>query len=177
MIQLGVDYGVRRIAVANLTDGFALSFEIKKCADRGSELNYLADRYQELLIELSATYGIGNIHLWIEGAIMGHLNVQVAVAMGATQGAIMGTHGAPCTIVPPATWKAGTVGNGGAGKDDVADWLQIYHSDLYAICHSQDEIDAMCMALYGRMLTDGEIEPPKPKPKKKRKVKPDVGGR
>lgn len=55
-----------------------------------------------------------------------------------------------CYLVPVASWKKGTVGNGSASKQDVALWLSQYHPSYAAHCDgSQDLADACCIARYG----------------------------
>lgn len=168
MINLGVDFGVRRIAVACADPGHenAVSYEFKK-SDRGMELNYLEDRFQYVLI---TSRFVGDTHLWIEGAIAaGVKNLQTTVALAATQGAIIACHGSPTTIVPVSTWKKGVCGHGGLTKEGVEAWLLQFRPDLYAICRSQDERDAMCMSLYGIGMLSGEILVPAKVPKKRKK--------
>lgn len=90
-----------------------------------------------------------NAYLWIESAIQAHGNVQVTVKMAQTQGAIMSNHHGPSTVVSPASWKAGLGIGGHASKEEVNIWLQKNHPNLSTACSTQDEIDAMCMSLYG----------------------------
>lgn len=165
LLNIGVDYGVRHVAVACYEHSWATSFSAKN-DDRGEELKDLVDEYKCWMPRGSQS------HLWIESAIQGISgNVQTAVGMAATQGAIMAAHWGPVTMVAPSSWKAGVVGNGHASKADATTFLKESYMHLATFCDNQNEIDAMCLAIYGRMLTGGEIAPPVPKPKK-RKVKP-----
>lgn len=168
MLNIGVDFGVRRIAIACADPGSvtAVSYDFAK-ADRGMELNYLTDRFQQFLVDAQT---IGDTHLWIEGAIAaGSKNLQTMAALAATQGAIIGVHGSPVTIVSVASWKHGTCGNGSAPKEHVSQWLAETHFALYNACSTQDEVDAMCMSLYGIGVTSGEILIPVKVPKKRKK--------
>jgi hypothetical protein len=164
MHSLGVDYGMRRIAVACAEDGFAAAFHCTSM-DRGKELRMLAGWY----LAHAPLPG----HLWIEGAIQGgSKNVQTTVKLAATQGAIMAAHVGAVSIVAPSSWKAGTVLNGNANKELVSFWLAETYPELWeACCGDQDQIDAMCMSLYGLGRFNGEILEPPPKKPKKRKPK------
>jgi Holliday junction resolvasome RuvABC endonuclease subunit len=94
--------------------------------------------------------------LWIESAIQGHAgNVQTTVKMAQTQGMIMATHWGPCTVVAPSSWKAGIGAGGRADKEEVKEWLKRTHPDLFDVCATQDEVDAMCLSLYGIMVSGG----------------------
>ena len=162
MHSIGVDYGMRRVAVACAEDGIAMAF---KCAsvDRGKELAMLSRWY----LAHAPLPG----HLWIESAIQGGSgNVQTTVKLASTQGAIMSVHVGEVSIVAPSSWKAGVVGNGNANKELVAIWLAEFYPDLYDACHGdQDQIDAMCMSLYGAGRFSGEILEPPGKPKRRKK--------
>lgn len=166
MINLGVDYGTRRIAIACCEQEWAYSYESKKEADRGIELYRLANFYRSKQMQ----YGIP-AHLWIESAIMGiSMNVNTTVGMASAQGAVLATHAGPCNVVSVSAWKAALVGHGHATKDDVALWLRDNYVHLWNACESQDEMDAMCLSLYGHGIREGMFDLPAPK-KKKRKLK------
>ena len=163
MIAIGVDYGFRRVAIACAEMGWATSVYTPKLWDRGLELRVLATCLDDQEHET---------HMFIEGAIgAGPLNIQTIVGMAATQGALMLAHNGPSTIVAVSSWKKGVIGNGSADKELVGIWLAEIWPNLYAACDTQDEIDAMCMSLYGKMLISGDIAPPAPKKKHKKKVK------
>jgi Holliday junction resolvasome RuvABC endonuclease subunit len=61
--------------------------------------------------------------------------------------------------VPVDSWKKGTVGKGGASKEQVTDWLTRTHPIYAAACGaSQDFVDAACIALYGaEVVTRSEL--------------------
>jgi Holliday junction resolvasome RuvABC endonuclease subunit len=152
---------MRRVAIACAVTKSAVSFEIKPNPDRGMELFTLADWFSNSEIQGS--------DLWIESAIMGKVSgVQTLVKLASTQGALMSRHLGSTFIVSPSSWKAGVVGNGSADKTEVAAWLKTAHRGLFKLCSNQDEVDAMCMSLYGAMVATGEIVVPV---KKKRKVR------
>lgn len=146
MMCVGVDYGVRRIAMACVAYEEAESFVAPPNIDRASQLFDLVAWFKEFTPRT-------HFRLWIESAIQGaSKNVQTTVGMAATQGAILAAHGGPCSIVAPASWKHGTHGNGHASKADMKAWLKLTHPDLAWQCNNQDEVDAMCIALYGESL-------------------------
>lgn len=170
MDTIGCDYGMRRVAVASASQQVAMAFTCLSL-DRGKELAMISRWY----LAHAPLPG----HLWIEGAIQGgNKNVQTTVKLAATQGAIMAAHvGGPVSIISVSSWKAGTCGNGNASKEYVALWLAEAYPELYLACHDdQDQIDAMCMSLYGMMRASGEIvEPPQKNKKRKKKVLADDG--
>ena len=142
MISIGCDYKMRQVAIACAQEKWAISLTTP-AAGRADELGDLRSWFE--------SHVPMNTHLWIESAIQGHSNVQTTVKMAQTQGALMSIHDGPCTVVAPSSWKAGLPGLGGhASKEQVAEWLFYNHPDLHAHCDSQDEIDAMCLSLYGQ---------------------------
>ena len=170
-VDIGVDIGVRRIALGCPTSGLSYAVDLGKKP---------GIRYQELY-QLAAWVGQvfpipGLIHLWVEQPYLSNgpgRNQNTTIAMAEVVGAIKAAaEWGQVDLVGQSTWKAQVVGDGRADKEEVALWLKTRHRDLYAKCAlDQDQMDAMCIGLYGMMRTSGEIPAPPPKKAKKRKPK------
>lgn len=181
MIDVGVDIGVRRIALgipglARGLPGEGMSHVVdlgKKPGIRNRELYHLAGWMSQVL----PVHGF--IHLWIEMPYLSNgpaANQTTTIKMAELVGAIKAAaEWGEVTLVGQSTWKAQVIGSGKSDKDQVAAWLCEHHFDLYAKCvMDQDRMDAMCIGLYGMMRASGQIAPPAPKRKKKRKPKEAV---
>ena len=141
---IGVDVGVRHIAIARL-DGngkfMTYLYEVPK-TNRWDELNRLRDLL-DTYVNLSDT-------VWIEEPpLAGMRNVRTVVQLNQTAGALMINPGRSY-FVPVAKWKKHVVGKGNATKDEVAEFLKKSFPNLYKQCDGdQNLIDATCIALYG----------------------------
>lgn len=146
--MIGVDYGVRRVAVACPSQGWATALTLKPGADRGNELNELAQFVRGRVADMEG-------HIYIESAIGGMSgNIQTVVGMAETCGAIMACFPGRATRVAPSSWKAAVCGNGRLDKAGVSAWLEQHHPALAAACRlangklDQDRVDATCLGLY-----------------------------
>ena len=171
MIDVGVDIGVRRIALGLPGWGNSCAVDLgKRIGVRHRELYHLAGWMSQVLPIP------GNIHLWVEQPYLSNgpgKNQNTTIKMAELVGAIKAAaEWGEVTLVGQSTWKAQVCGNGRTEKDEVALWLSANHPDLYAKCvMDQDRIDAMCIGLYGMMRTSGLVQAPvKAKKKRKRKV-------
>ena len=174
MIDVGVDIGVRRIALGiphlRLTHAVDLG---KKIGVRHRELYHLSGWMSQALPVPGA------VRLWIETPFMSNgpkANQTTTIKMAEVVGAIKAAgEWAAVDLVGQSTWKAQVCGNGRAEKEDVWAWLEVNHPELFANCLSdQDRMDAMCIGLYGMMRSSGQVQPPAPKKPKKRKPKEAV---
>ena len=171
-MDVGVDIGVRRIA---------LGWPERKRSEAVDLGKKVGIRHKELQA-LTCWMGLqlpAEVNLWIEQPYLSNgpgANQTTTIKMAELVGAIKVAHPwYQVILVGQSTWKAQVCGNGRAEKDEVALWLSVNHPDLYAKCvMDQDQIDAMCIGLYGMMRTSGQVQPPvKAKKKRKRKV-PDA---
>ena len=171
MIDVGVDIGVRRIALGLPYLGLSHAVDLgKKVGIRNRELFHLAGWMSQVLAVP------GNIHLWIEQPYLSNgpgRNQNTTISMAEVVGAIKSAaEWGDVTLVGQSTWKAKVVGAGVASKEDVSDWLHEQHPQMFVNCNGdQDQMDAMCIGLYGMLRSCGQIGPPAPKKRKKRKPK------
>jgi Holliday junction resolvasome RuvABC endonuclease subunit len=152
MITWGVDLGVRSLYVARLDDGdLSLyshhSLKIHR-QSRGAELQTL----QEWLAD---TLGDGQV--WIEEPpLAGSRNLQTYLHLSQVSGVVGAVSGAQANYAPVSSWKKGTVGNGAAGKELVANWLRARFPRYHDLCGGdQNLIDATCIALWGSVDQSG----------------------
>jgi hypothetical protein len=64
------------------------------------------------------------------------------------------------TLVGQSTWKAQVLGYGAASKEHVALWMRENERRLFNAATGEDELDAMCIGLYGVLRAQGAILPP-----------------
>lgn len=135
----GVDLGVRSAYAA--CTGRVTSIELKpKKHSRSEELRLLHVWAQE-------TFGPEDVVYVEEPPLAGRRNLRVFLHLAQTSGVIASACRA--TLVPVASWKKGTVGNGAASKDLVAEWLRTKHPSLHSACAGdQNLVDATCISLY-----------------------------
>ena len=151
-IVLGVDYGTARIAIAGPS---IMHFEevILRPGDNLGALDVLAETLWNAVTRTHADVVV------VESPIQGgSRNVRVGISLGMVAGALCVAArqaGASVQLVPPASWKKMVVGHGNANKEQVALWLQSEHPELRAEAHSQDLVDATCLALSATEPVDG----------------------
>ena len=93
--------------------------------------------------------------VWVEQASGRYQQPQLLYAIGALQAALFEALAVPVWTVPSSAWKKRTVGVGNATKPMVRGWV----NRLGVAVESQDEADAVCIALAGRaMLRAGSWE-------------------
>lgn len=141
----GIDLGVRSLYVARIEDGvldlFSHKLRIHK-QSRGQELLELSNWLADIL-------GTGQV--WIEEPpLAGARNLQTFLHLAQTSGVVGAVAGDAAQYVPVSSWKKGTVGNGAASKELVANWLRRSFPIWHKSCEGdQNYIDATCIALYG----------------------------
>ena len=87
-----------------------------------------------------------------EAVVAGPRNIRSTIKCAETVGMLLSLP-FPTYLVEISKWKKNTVGNGNAGKSDVADWLREAHPDYAAHCgRNQDLIDAAAIYVYGEQL-------------------------
>lgn len=160
--MIGIDYGVRRVAVACPSQGWVTALTLNPGRDRASELEELANyAWHEVMDRQLASELI-----YIESAIGGMSgNIQTIVGMAETCGAVMACFPGRITRVAPASWKAAVCGNGRLDKQGVSTWLSTHHPSLAEACRlpngklDQDRVDATCLGLYVPGLAAGRRVP------------------
>ncbi len=90
--------------------------------------------------------------VWVEQASGKFQKPQFLYAIGVIQAALFETLACPVWTIPSSTWKHRTLGYGNASKIQVLAWTDQFGFPSL----SQDEADAVCIALAGRsMLLSG----------------------
>lgn len=162
---IGVDIGVRRLAIASPTAIWATSLDLgTKPGVRHIELGDLSEWLWMTLMTLGEA---GQMDLVVEQPMLTH-DSGVFESMSHTIGAVLSAdtwHSA--LVVHPSTWKSQLLGYGNADKADHEEWLYVNSPTLYNACDTEDEYDAMCIGLFGELLEDGLVEIPERKPRKR----------
>lgn len=174
-VNIGIDVGLRRLAVASWDLGFAGHMELKaptpaKPANRANELNQLGRWLWDVLMDHQVQPQ--HVIAWVERSYVGNSvrNPNTALGLAETVGMVLSTVlWGRAERVDASTWKMNLlgVGQGHATKSQVDLWLASEWPQLYRRCETEDERDAMCISLYGQMRHDGTVGPPT-KAKRKR---------
>jgi Holliday junction resolvasome RuvABC endonuclease subunit len=152
----GIDVGMRRVAVACPERGEAWALKVPDKVDHVDAMHFIS-AYVGQLVPIAA-------RVWIESVIQGgNGNVQTAVKMGMTAGAIIGAlPNRQVRLVAISSWKMAVCGHGGIDKDDVRWWLDESSPALAAACEGdQDRYDATCIALYGQIWRPDQLDAPR----------------
>lgn len=151
-IAAGIDYGVSRIAIALPSVGEFHEYVLSP-GDNTRALSVLFEVTQNVLERTHAEV------VAIEAPIQGmSRNVRVGISLAMVAGAVAVAAqktGSIVEIVPPSLWKKTVLGAGNANKDQIKSYLAENHPSLYSQCHSQDMVDATCIALYAQTLVAG----------------------
>lgn len=165
---IGVDVGVRRLAIASPSMVRATSVDLgAKPGIRHAELGEISDW---LWMTLSQWGEPGEMELVIEQPMLMRVgaSTQTLEAMSHTIGAVMSADSwRSALIVNQSTWKSLLLGYGNADKADHEEWLFVTSQALYGACDTEDEYDAMCIGLFGELLQDGLVSIPERKPRKR----------
>ena len=165
-MDVGVDIGVRRIAIGSVHPAFSSSIDLgKKPGDRQYEVHMLSRWMREQPIR--------GARLWIERPYLSSSisNPDTSIAMGETVGVIRAAGlWSAVTMVHQSSWKAQVLGNGKADKDEIRGWVEREWPMLADLCLGvEDRYDAMCIGVYGKLVQEGTVQLPVPKPRKPRR--------
>jgi Holliday junction resolvasome RuvABC endonuclease subunit len=158
---LGVDLGIRKIAVAVITDGvsgytlYGVPRLVLTKQRREVELHKLATFLQAVSVTYDPDY------VFIEKPIIGN-NRKYSMQISEVCGAVMGGLGLADSdstpkvdLVDNKTWKSELLANGNASKEEVQNYIIETHPAYAAFCgEDQDAFDACCIALYGCLILD-----------------------
>lgn len=153
MTVLGVDLGVRKIAVSVFhEDVLAQVGAHKSVAElRATQLQELALYGHDMAVLYNADY------VFIEEPIVGN-NIKYSMNIAMVCGALLSAlnHLTPVLdirFVGNKVWKRDIVGSGNSSKDVIRTWLLDHHPAYAALCEEdQDRCDAVCIGLYGLQL-------------------------
>jgi Holliday junction resolvasome RuvABC endonuclease subunit len=157
MRLLGIDLGIRKIAITCLDDDvlvWADAHSTPEDMSRDLQLRDLGMFAQEIST-LHAAEAV-----WIEDTIIGN-NRKYSIGLAQTMGAVLAAlaqsrlaQGTDVRLVDNKTWKKDVCGNGNATKDVVRDYIHVTHPAYAPLCgDDQDLYDAACVGLYGLQLT------------------------
>lgn len=145
---IGIDPASKKLALFGEKGGepFAVTKTVKK-SNRAVELTDMRSFLQEFLTLITSEE---DVVIFCESPVLaGARNIQSTILIAETVGMILSL-GYPCYLVAPASWKARTVGNGGASKSDVSAWLADRYKGYSDLCDGdQDLCDAAAIYLYG----------------------------
>ena len=173
MTVIGADIGKRRLALAFPDSPEAYHIDLGDASSglsRDDEL-VLIQRFVTPL----AQYRVWP-HLFIEEPYLSGgpaANAMTTIGLAETVTALrLAWRWTSVTLVNPSTWKSAVVGNFRASKDEISGWLLEQHPALHRICRTEDEIDAMCIGIYGKMRLSGEASEPERKKRARRRAAP-----
>lgn len=160
MSVLGIDLGIRKIAICVITDGLAgyTCYGVRTLVlveqPREDELHRLS-RYVE---SVALTYQPD--HVFIEQPIVGNnrkYSMKISESCGAVR-SVLGQEvhrGLKTVMVDNGTWKKELLHDGHASKAEVRNYINVTHPAYAAFCgDDQDAYDSCCIALYGVALLD-----------------------
>jgi Holliday junction resolvasome RuvABC endonuclease subunit len=161
MTLIGIDLGIKKLAVAVFTDAdhgenlVEVIAHESRCPTRDEELAEIAAVAHNIALLYNADW------CFIEEPIVGN-NTKYSLKLSQTAGAVMAglshlrSHqGLDIRMVGNKTWKKEVIGNGNSSKDVIRSWVIEYHPAYAALCgDDQDEYDACCIGLYGLGLLD-----------------------
>lgn len=159
MRTVGIDLGIRKIAMAYLEDEDlidALAWEY-------SDGDWPRDRELRVLGTLAHDWceGHSTDSIWIEDVIIGN-NRKYSIQLAQTLGAVMSHlaqlrmgQGTDIRRVDNKMWKKGLIGSGNTTKVEVRDYINVTHSAYAPLCgDDQDLYDAACVGLYGHRIME-----------------------
>lgn len=156
-IVVGIDIGVRRLAVAFTAIGVLMPPETVVIESNTQDLNeawlFLYDRLAGLIRDLPY---LSSINVYVEEPPFVR-NHRTMLHLSAVYGfvSVLCLH-LSCGVlgVPVSEWKKATVGKGNATKVDVMAWATTMYADREPM--SQDEADALAIMYYGIQHTNTE---------------------
>lgn len=173
-LTVGIDVGLRRLAIAMPDLAYAANINLPgpHKLTREEELYQLQDFLAREVPEHI-------VSVWLELPYVSHggrSNPNVTIGMAETVGAVRCFRaGISVETVVPSTWKKEVCGDGRTDKDATSAWLLEHEPELFDACDTEDEIDAMCIGLYGKMRQTGLVMPPVSKPKGARRGRRPAG--
>lgn len=165
-MHVGVDVGVRRIAVGCANPPFSSSIDLGASGGHRQTEVGLLERWCRSL-------PLRGAHFWVEKPYMSSsiTNPDTSIAMGETVGVIRTAFARnEVTMVHQSSWKAAVIGSGKADKAAVQAFLLEHHPELAALCMGvEDRYDAMAIGIYGTLVAEGTVSLPVPKAQRRRK--------
>lgn len=160
----GVDYGMRKLAIAVLTDGECQFYDYdwpKPTTKKALALAGPEELGDHLVIQESTASGIFAAHrpslVAIERPLTSKLGGNSIMALNQVSGVLAlaaRCSGSPITYVASNTWKKVVCGHGGLDKAGVARWVEAHHPEVFRSAPTQDCLDAFCLALGAQMEAD-----------------------
>lgn len=161
-MYLGIDYSSKKVAAARLDKDGRLTWiysfvNTSKGTNAVDNLNELLDDYaQQRLVENELYYEV-----MVEAPIVGRSGAaQTAVNIAMTAGALVRFEskiGGRVRLAAPASWKKAVCGRGNLKKAEVAEWLSSEFPHMTKMCTNDDEVDAICLAMYAKHMSQERI--------------------
>jgi Holliday junction resolvasome RuvABC endonuclease subunit len=150
---VGFDLSSRKLAAVSLDPVSSWTYEPpKKEKDRARVLKHFLDELVDLFEERRPRW------VFIEHPLVGRGGAHATIVQAQVHGvvsAVAATYADGVYTVNVQSWKKEVVGNGRADKDRVRQWLEESHPHLAELAGAdQDLVDAACVALYGRRVTE-----------------------
>lgn len=150
----GVDVAVSHVAVAFIpAAGSAGSVVVEELAVRTTEREGARLGLLQRTVTMFARARAREFPpaaIWVEQPAGKFHSPTLMYATGVVQGALFEAVAAPVWTLPVSKWKKATLGFGNASKQQVMQWV----TDRGFTVESQDQADALCVALAGRTLLD-----------------------
>jgi Holliday junction resolvasome RuvABC endonuclease subunit len=161
MTLLGIDLGIKKIAVAVFGEGdfgqtlLEVTAHDSDAPTRDAQLAFVAAVAHNMALLYTADW------VFIEEPIVGN-NTKYSLKLAQTCGAVMAAlshlrehQGTDIRLVGNKAWKKDVLGNGNSSKDVIRSWVIEHHPAYAALCGAdQDQYDACCVGLYGLGLLD-----------------------
>lgn len=154
---MGVDLGIKKIAVAVWEDGVLIGTDAFESHESLRHIQLL-DIY-DFIYETVKTAEVD--HVFIEDTLVGN-NVKYSLGLTETKGAVLASLGMYAVehflgvyMVNVSRWKADVIGSGRADKDKVRFWLDGLSSEYSLLCgDDQDRYDAAAIGYYGTLIAE-----------------------
>lgn len=129
----------------------AKSKQPAKWAPEACERGYRTAK--EFAQQVRAAWADADVHVVIEGPLVGRGGVRSTMVQSFTSGAVQAafiSEGMTVELVHVSTWKAEAVGHGQSTKDDVANFLRLRWSSFFDRAGGDEDLhDAAAIALWG----------------------------
>lgn len=116
---------------------------------RSAELRQMRDQFEEVM-------SLDDEHtIFVEEPVLaGVRNIRTTILIAETVGMIL-SYSRSVYVVPVASWKQKTVGDGHASKEMVGSWLKKDYETYHRLCeHDSDLVDAAAICVYGQQVMD-----------------------
>ena len=160
-VVVGIDPSTQKLAVVVRKPGSIKqhTYKLPQRDRDGTRYSEAYDHILSLLYDIVKPQGeLGkreSVYVFLEYPIYwrgGKSTLPLAMLSGAVQAAVHKAE-AKLEMVHNQMWKKRVVGAGNVKKEEIADWLELHHLELFNSANGdQDMIDAHCIGLYGQRV-------------------------